>query len=200
MRISSKSLCLGVMRLLLPLLSGCFAVSLPQETPPDGLLKLAQLSDVTLPVRITTDDLTESYRGFQYLFLVFPMSRIYTPSLPTDMLLQLSIAGGLRGYSFTHLREESSPPLYVEIRITDASVNGYDLIFVRKPTASVALEARLFENGVLKKMCAISHSASDTAYYAFSTELQIALSEALLQSSYKLLDCLEISAIPAHSP
>jgi hypothetical protein len=188
------------MRLLLPLLSGCFAVSLPQETPPDGLLKLAQLSDATLPVRITTEDLTESYRGFQYLFLVFPISRVYTPSLPTDLLLQLSIAGGLRGYSFTQLRGESVPPLYVDIRITDASVNGYDLIFVRKPTASVALEARLFEHGALKKVCSISHSASDTAHYAFSTELQIALSEALLQSSYKLLDCLEIAAIPAHQP
>lgn len=186
------------MRLLLPLVSGCFAVSLPQETPPDGLLKLAQLSDATLPVRITTDDLTESYRGFQYLFLAFPFSRVYTPTLPSDLLLQLSIAGGMRGYSFSLLHGDTTPPLYVDIRITKTSVNGYDLIFVRKPTASVSLEARLYEHGSLKRECSISHSASDAAHYAFSTELQVALSEALLQSSYKLLDCLEITAIPAN--
>lgn len=174
--------------------SGCFSVSLPEQTPPDGLHKLAQLSDVRLPVRISTDGMEASRRGFQYLFLALPVSRVYTPTLAADLLTQLSVAGGLRGYSFRQLADNEVAPLYLDLRITETSVNGYDLLFIRKPTASVALDAKLIERGVVNRECAVAESASNTAHFAFSAELQSALAEALLQSSYKALDCLSLGA------
>jgi hypothetical protein len=176
------------------LLSGCFSVDLPPQTPPDGLRKLAQLSDVNLPVRISTDGLTDSRRGFQYLFMALPISRVHTPNLANDALTQLSVAGGLRGYSFRLLNDNETTPLYLDLRITDASVNGYDLLFIRKPTSTVSLDAKLIEGGIVKRECSVTQSASNTSHFAFSAELQSALGEALLQSSYKALDCLSLGA------
>lgn len=182
------------------LLSGCFAVSLPPENAPDGLQKLTQLSDATLPVRIKTGDLAEGIRGFQYLFMAVPFSRVYTPTLKRDLILQLSVAGGMRGYAIDDVEETESRPLLIEIDIHSLSVNGYDLLFIRKPTASISLTARMYEHGVLIRECPVQYSASDAAQFAFTTELQNALSEALLQSSYRILDCFEINEIPAIAP
>ncbi len=180
-----------------PILSGCFAVSLPPETPPDGLRKLTQLSDATLPVRIKTGDLTESFRGFQYLFMVIPFSRVYTPTLREDLLLQLSVAAGMRGYAIAEVGESEERPLVVELDLKSLSVNGYDLLFVRKPTATISFMARMYERGEVIRECPIEYRATDAAQFAFTTELQNALTEALLQSSYQTLDCFEITHIPA---
>ena len=78
----------------------------------------------------------------------------------------------------------------LEITIRDLKVNGYDLLVVRKPTASVIIEGKLFENGQLTRSCEDSYIAANTSHYAFAAELQNALGESLLQGSYKLLDCL----------
>jgi hypothetical protein len=168
--------------------------------PPDGLRKLTQLSDATLPVRLRTADLTESFRGFQYLLMVIPFSRIYTPALEEDLLLQLSVASGMRGYAIDRVSESEERPLVVEIEIKSLSVNGYDLLVVRKPTATISLVARMFEHGALIRECPIEYTATDAAHFAFTTELQNALTESLLQSSYKMLDCFEINHIPASHP
>ena len=78
----------------------------------------------------------------------------------------------------------------LEITIRDARVNGYDLLVVRKPAASVTMFAQLFENGEVIRSCEENYTATNTTHYAFTSELQSALGEALLQGSYKLLDCL----------
>jgi len=200
MRKRPSALRLGVLATITGILSGCFAVSLPPETPPDGLRKLTQLSDATLPVRIRTADLTESFRGFQYLFMVIPFSRIYTPTLQDDLLLQLSVAGGMRGYAIDRVGETEERPLVVDIEIKNLSVNGYDLLVVRKPTATISFVARMFEHGTLIRECPVEYTATDAAQFAFTTELQSALTEALLQSSYKMLDCFEIQHISAVHP
>jgi hypothetical protein len=81
----------------------------------------------------------------------------------------------------------------LEITIRDLTVNGYDLLVVRKPTASVTMSARLFEDGKLARACEERYIATNTAHYAFAAELQNALSESLLHGSYKLLDCLGLT-------
>jgi hypothetical protein len=78
----------------------------------------------------------------------------------------------------------------LEITIQDLHVNGYDLLVVRKPTASVTISGKLFDKGQLVRSCEESYVATNTAHYAFAAELQNALGESLLHGSYKLLDCL----------
>ncbi|MEY4667655.1 MAG: hypothetical protein RL518_354 [Pseudomonadota bacterium] len=175
--------------LLSILLTGCFASELPPLTPPSGLEKLLSVSDSTIPVRIQTEGLNDRSLGHQYLFLLLPLTRIHVPTLATDLRTQLSVACGVRGYRCS---EEPTPTSkrVLEITIRDLSVNGYDLVVVRKPTASVTLSGQIFESGRLVRACEDHYTATNTAHYAFAGELQNALGEALLHGSYKLLDCL----------
>ena len=165
---------------LATLLTGCFASELPPVEPPSALEKLLSVSDSTLPVRIQTQAFNERSLGHQYLFFIIPLTRVYTPTLTSDLRTQLSVACGMRGSSVRML----------EITVQDLSVNGYDLVVVRKPTASVTLSAKLYEKEHLIRTCEESYTATNTAHYAFAAELQSALEESLLHGSYKLLDCL----------
>ena len=171
------------------LLTGCFASELPPVEPPTALNKLLSVSDSTIPVRIQTGDLQNRSVGHQYLFFIIPLTRVYAPTLQSDLRTQLSVACGMRGYRCSD--EPTSPPKrMLEITIRDLRVNGYDLLVVRKPTASVIVEGKLFENGHLARSCEESYIATNTSHYAFEAELQNALGESLLHGSYKLLDCL----------
>lgn len=159
--------------------------------PPSGLHKLLGVSDVTIPVQIETSGLHDRSLGHQYLFFI-PITRLYLHSLAEDTAMELSVACGMRGYRCT--QEQQQPTRYtLSVTLRDVSVNGYDLIFIRKPTASVTIAANLMENGRVVRSCEESASASNTAHYAFNAELQHALGEALLQSSYKVLDCLGLT-------
>jgi hypothetical protein len=174
---------------LATLLTGCFASDLPPVEPPSALEKLLSVSDSDIPVRIHTGGFNDRSLGHQYLFFVIPLTRVYTPALAADMRTQISVACGMRGY-----RCSGEPTLrssrMLEITIRDLSVNGYDLLVMRKPTASVTIAGTLYENGQVTRACEESYTATNTAHYAFAAELQNALGESLLHGSYKLLDCL----------
>jgi len=173
----------------LPLLTGCFSTEITPLDPPSGLEKLIGLSDSNVPVQIHTAGFHDHSVGHQYLFFAFPMTRIYLPNLEADTRMELSVACGMRGYRCTDHATQGAKRV-LEITIRDVSVNGYDLLVVRKPAASVTMSAQLFENGSVVRSCEESYTATNTTHYAFTAELQSALGEALLQGSYKLLDCL----------
>jgi len=175
----------------LPLLTGCFSMELTPLEPPTGLDKLIDISDSTIPVQVHTNGLHERTLGHQYLMLALPLTRIYQPSLSSDAAMELSVACGMRGYHCsTNTQLGSKRRLSVEL--LDVTINGYDLLVVRKPTASVTMSAQLFEDNRVVRSCEESTTATNTAHYAFNAELQHAIGEALLQNSYKLLDCLGV--------
>lgn len=171
------------------LLTGCFSTELTPLEPPSGLEKLLNLSDSNIPVQIQTAGFHDHSVGHQYLFFALPMTRIYLPNLEADTKMQLSVACGMRGYRCTESATQGAKRV-LEITIRDVSVNGYDLLVVRKPAASVTMSAQLLEDGAVVRSCEESYTATNTTHYAFTAELQSALSEALLQGSYKVLDCL----------
>lgn len=160
--------------------------------PPSGLDKLIEVSDSSLPVTINTSGFDNRTVGHQYLLMAFPITRIYLPSLKNDLGMELSVACGMQGYRCAPLEPDTTRQT-LAVTLTALSVNGYDLLFVRKPTASVTLSGELRRDGELVRSCEESSSATNTAHYAFNAELQHALGEALLQASYKLLDCLGLS-------
>lgn len=161
--------------------------------PPSGLEKLIAVSDSTIPTSLDPQGLNERSLGHQYLFFAIPLTRVYVPSLERDTLMELSVACGMRGYRCESGKPSSSTRRSLSIMLRDVSVNGYDLLVVRKPTASVTLAGTLTQDGVVTRSCEESVSATNTSHYAFNAELQHALGEALLQASYKLLDCLGLT-------
>jgi hypothetical protein len=174
------------------LLTGCFSSELPPVDPPAGLEKLLSVSDSDIPVRIQTEGFNERSLGHQYLLFIIPLTRVYTPALGTDIRTQLSVACGMRGYRCSAEPTPTSPRM-LEITIRDLSVNGYDLLVMRKPTASVTMAGKLYEKGQVIRACEENYTATNTSHYAFSAELQNALGETLLHGSYKLLDCLGLT-------
>ncbi len=170
-------------------LTGCFSTELAPLEAPSGLEKLINLSDANVPVQIQTAGFHDHYLGHQYLFFAIPMTRIYVPDLEANTRMQLSVACGMRGYRCTESNTQGAKRV-LHITIRDVSVNGYDLLVVRKPAASVTMAAQLVENGEVVRACEESYTATNTSHYAFANELHFALSEALLHGSYKLLDCL----------
>jgi hypothetical protein len=173
----------------LTLLTGCFASELQPLEPPPALEKLLSVSDSAIPVRIQTEGFEDRSLGSQYLFFIIPVTRVYAPTLETDLRTQLSIACGMRGY---RCREEptTTSQRVLEITVRDLNVDGYDLLVVRKPTSSVTIAARIVENGEVVRACEDSYTATNTSHYAFAAELQHALGESLLHGSYRILDCL----------
>lgn len=191
LRRSSLAGC-SLFALLSSLLTGCFSMEMPELEPPSGLEKLVAVSDSTIPVTIDTRGLDQSTLGHQYLLFALPITRIYLPSLKGDLAMELSVACGMRGYRCV-TTPPSSTQRTLSISVVDLSVNGYDLLFIRKPTASVTLSGVISQNGQVVRSCEESASATNTAHFAFNAELQHALGEALLQGSYKLLDCLGLT-------
>ena len=179
---------------LITLLTGCFASELPPVEPPSGLEKLLSVSDSALPIRIQTEGFNDRSLGHQYLFFVIPLTRVYAPAVAKDLRTQLSVACGMRGYRCSEEPTTASGGM-LEITIRDLTVNGYDLLVMRKPTASVTLAAKLYDKGQVTRACEESYTATNTAHYAFAAELQSALGESLLHASYKILDCLGLAPI-----
>lgn len=179
-------------------LTGCFPMEVTSLEAPSGLEKLIAVSDSNIPVSIDTRGYQNRSLGHQYLLLALPVTRIYLPSLESDAAMQLSVACGMRGYRCSHnnpLTPEpsNSRPQTLSISVTDVSINGYDLLVVRKPTASVTLAGELRRGTEVVRSCEESASATNTAHYAFNAELQHSVGESLLQASYKLLDCLGLT-------
>lgn len=172
-------------------LTGCFSTDLPAIEAPSGLDKLKKLTETTVPVRIDVGDLSQQKLGYQYLLVALPFTRIYGPNLKSDTELQFSVAGALRGYRFREALPTSER--FISLSVVSADLDGYDLLFIRKPTASVTLTAVMYDHGTVVRSCQEIGEASNTAHYAFSIELQSALAEALLQASYKTLDCLGLT-------
>ncbi|NDC76950.1 MAG: universal stress protein [Chitinophagia bacterium] len=73
--------------------------------------------------------------------------------------------------------------------------NGYDLLVVRKPTASVSIKGSLYRDDQLTRECEATSVASSAASYAFAGELQTAEAEVLLNASADLLNCLGLDEL-----
>ena len=113
----------------------------------------------------------------------------------TDLELQLSIAAALRGYNLIRHQPPSPPPTRLEVSISSLTINGYDLLVVRKPTASVSIKGSLYRDNQLTRECEATSVASSAASYAFAGELQTAEAEVLLNASADLLNCLGLDEL-----
>jgi hypothetical protein len=76
------------------------------------------------------------------------------------------------------------------VTVSDLRISGYDLIFVRRPSASITLTGILeLPNRPLRR-CEAHADQTTTSRFAFSTELNMALQETLRTSTRELFDCL----------
>jgi hypothetical protein len=77
------------------------------------------------------------------------------------------------------------------VAITELSVSGYDLLFVRRPYASVLVQGT-FQRGddAPARRCEVAHQTGSMERFAFGPELSRTLEAALRTSFDELFRCL----------
>jgi hypothetical protein len=180
--------------LILPLsLFGCFTTHLNTYESTPGLDSLVSSAEHSLPLNVINPSPDVS-RGFQFLLGIIPTSRVFTEDLEAIVTSRLRFHAGSAGYGLTtHDKSPINGPRLI-VNISDAKINGYDLLFIRRPSASVTLEGSMFNQSGLVSSCLESGTHSELSKFAFESDLIHALEEAADQAARKLTSCLGFGA------
>jgi hypothetical protein len=188
-----------LMRPILPILlnllflSGCFSIQLISDQPVKDLERLVRSakSPVALLVQNPESDFS---CGYQFLFGVIPLTRVFVQSASDAVVAKLQLHAGQAGIglhqNLTVNRSTSEKTPRLEVSVISISVNGYDLIFFRRPSASISLRATLFTEDNAPRICEASGQHSEFSRFAFARELNEALGLATDLAAQKLLTCL----------
>ena len=177
--------------MLVTALSGCFSTPLSKLPAPDDVGRLVESAEVQMPLYLSSANPEDSL-GFQFL-LIFPLTRVYAPHLESLVRSKLTIQAGYGKHGLVAPTSASGmqrPRLVVTI--ADSDVNGYDLLFVRRPTAAVTLLGHYHTSSGIVHECIGTGSASSFSLFAFERDLNHALEQASERAAHDLISCLGI--------
>jgi hypothetical protein len=172
-------------------LCGCFTTHLNNYENTPGLDSLVSSAEHALTLNVVNPSPNIS-RGFQFLLGILPTSRVFTENLEAIVTSRLQFHAGSAGYGLTPSDRSPHTRPGIIVNISGATINGYDLLFIRRPSASVTLEGTLFNRSGIVTGCVESGSYSDLSKFAFESDLTRALESAADQAAQKLSKCLGI--------
>lgn len=162
----------------------------PLSPPPlsDDIIRLSELNynSIILDVSDTSSTSQNSKTvGRQFLFIILPFGRIEMQK-PTATLFNTAFNSlTLHGYKPT---EAGARLKKLKISIEDVSLYGYDLIFLRRVSASVTLRANLSDlNDNLLLSWTATASRKRWEKFAFAPQLNYVFNQALSEAMDKLL-------------
>lgn len=174
-------------------LTGCFSTHLISDEPVKDLAQLVQSADSPVELLIQNPG-SDSSHGYQFLFGLIPITRVFTESASDTVVAKLQLNAGRAGIglhrSSTPNRALSDRTPRLDVSVESISVNGYDLIIFRRPSASITLRATLFTPDRAPRICEASGHHSEITRFAFARELNDALGAATDLAANKLLACL----------
>lgn len=185
-----RALLLGLMTLVL---SGCFTTHLTDSAAVPELDSLVESAQVHIPLYVS-NPLEGSSHGYQFLLFVLPITRVFPDELQQLVTTKVTTHAGFAGYGLLSRLPAGTPLPRLEVSIEAASVNGYDLLVTRRPSASVTLRGRLFTRDATTRDCETSGSHSEFSRFAFARDLQAALERAVDAASKELVLCLGLTA------
>ena len=183
---------LRVSKALLPLLcalSACFRVELGQFETPAEVTSLVESASRHLALRVTNPT-ADANHGYQFLLFAIPVTRVFPDGLAELVVSKLTMYAGFAGNGLHTDTEAARTTPRVEARVESVSVNGYDLLVTRRPSASIALSATLFGRDGLVRECKAQASFSQFSKFAFEQELKHVLDRATDAAARDLLECL----------
>jgi hypothetical protein len=169
--------------------SGCFSTHLSESSPPPDLDALVESAQVHLPLYVQ-NPLEGSSHGYQFLLIVLPITRVFPDQLTSLVTTKMTTHAGFGGYGLLSRLPPGTPTPRLEVSIESVSVNGYDLIVTRRPSASITLRGRLFTAEGTMRDCQSSGSFSEFARFAFAGDLEGALERATDTAAKELVGCL----------
>lgn len=171
-------------------LTGCFSYQLPPLDHPREIQRLLSIPDAPLALQLHVEGPTTSV-GYQFVAALVPLTRVYTPHIERDVTTHLAIEAATRRYKLQpDVRGDTSRPPHLTVTVSNLHLSGYDLIFVRRPSASITLTGILQLPNRAQRRCVAHAENAATTKFAFSTELNTVLQEALQTSTRELFDCL----------
>lgn len=180
---------LALAALLASVLPGCFSTHLLPDTESAALReRLIASTSSRLPLEISFPDAQKSH-GFQFLIGIIPLSRIFAEKLPDTLRAKLQLHAAKSGYGLTKTSATTSGPM-LSVNVDNLSLNGFDILVIRNPSASVSLTGNLRLAPGRSKICGARGSSSHLAKFAFSPQLNHALDLALDSAVGDLLLCL----------
>jgi hypothetical protein len=170
-------------------LSACFRAELGRfETPPE-IQSLADSASRHLALSVT-NPLADSSHGYQFLLFIIPVTRVFPDGLAELVASKLTMYAGFGGNGL-HQNQEADPlSPRITAHVESVSVNGYDLLVTRRPSASITLRATLHTRDGLIRECKAHGSFSQFSKFAFEEELRHALDRATDAAARELLECL----------
>lgn len=172
-------------------LVGCFSSSLsPTTVAPREVERLRLLAEKRLPLSLKLTTPPATAVGYQYILLMFPVARVYAPALRQDVVDGLTATAAAAGHSIETLSASQVTSPRLEVTASNVTVSGYDLIFVRRPSASITLKATLSSPGRLDRTCEAFGSVTRTKRFAFAPELEQVLRESIEAATRDLAACL----------
>jgi hypothetical protein len=181
----------GPLLCLLCALTSCFPTELPPLDTPPAVARLDALADGDVALSLDTQPV-EGVQGYQYL-TVFPVTRVYTPSVESEVTNQAKIQLGLKGYRVVAPQSGRHPEYQLDLTVEEFSVSGYCYLLFRRPSAFVSLKGTLRSpEGEVLRECSGTGKSSFTARFAFAPELNEARRIALTDAMVALVDCFEL--------
>ncbi len=170
---------------------GCFSTHLPETPAPSHLQRLLRLSEQDIP---TTIDYASPAKpvGYQYL-LIMPLSRVFAPHIKETLTQRLALHAGINKYQLAFDNQSTRADTRIEISIKEIRINGFDLLFVRKPTTHLIIQATLYRFGKSSRECTTRQDVSNFKAFAFSNELQAVLETAVDRAAQDIITCLGLS-------
>jgi len=171
-------------------LSSCFRSILPPIEHPAGVHHLLTIPDIPMTLRVAIEQPTASV-GHQFLLGILPVTRVYSPHIEREISTYLAIEAATRRYKLIHEASGAVQPFpHLLVTVSELQISGYDLVVLRRPVASVKLTALLDMLDRSPRRCEITANSSRITQFAFSTELNQVLQEALASGVHELFDCL----------
>ena len=187
--------CLSILSLIVGLVSlSAFAACSSTTISPDPLepeyLRLLSINRRTIALEVRSALEPKESVGHQFLFGIIPLQSVHLPEQTEFLRLALVRELAKRGYFLAELGSKTNAK--IDVIITDVSLSGYDLLFVRKPSASLAAEASLFREGNLVRKAVIDDANSEYTKYAFAPQLSQALTKLADNIAIQICDQLGI--------
>lgn len=180
-------------------LSGCFSTSLPAIPNPPDLPRLVDAAEVQMPLYLLTP--VENDRlGFQYLLGIIPFARVYDYHL--EQLLRSSLTAQAGFNRFGLLTPTTNAGMAVPrlmVTVTSASVQGWDLLVIRRPSASITLSGEYHPQRGVVRACEVTGNHSKLSPFAFESDLNEVLQGASTQAAHALIECLGLNTDPLES-
>lgn len=170
-------------------LSACFSTHLGEYKPPTDLSKLVDSAETFIPLQVA-NPLSDSSHGYQYLLAALPISRVFPDDLANMLTDKLTLHAGLNRYGLTKILPNTPLLPRLKVKIEDVSINGYDLIVVRRPSASITITGSLHTAKNTVKECSATGSASEYSRFAFTPHLNQVLERATDSAAQQLIACL----------